>query len=103
MRRISYDTKIYRADLALDLDKALRDEAWLQMLKTPSKTSWSTVHEFISANKTLISKADAKYIAVENLDDLVHLTWNEKEVLSVLMGKHMRRFFKKRVRTKSLD
>ncbi|KAL8707646.1 MAG: hypothetical protein Q9225_007726 [Loekoesia sp. 1 TL-2023] len=92
-----------RADIALKLDKALRDEAWLQTLKTPSKISWSTVHEFISANKTLISEADAKYTADENLDDLVQLTWNEKEVLGVLMEKHLKRFFKKKVRATSLD
>ena len=91
-----------QADL-FRLDKALRNEAWLQRLKSSSKTSWSTVHEFVSANKTLISEADAKYTAAENLDDLVHLTWNEKEALSVLIEKHLKRFFKKRVRTKRLN
>lgn len=92
-----------QADLALHLDKALRNEAWLQRLKAPSKTSWSTVHEFVSANKTLISEADAKYTTPENLDDLVHLTWNEKEALSILIEKHLKRFFKKRVRIKCLN
>lgn len=101
--RIPYDMRIYHADLALNLDKALRDEAWLQKLKTSSQISWSTVHEFISDNKTLISEADAKYTAAENLDDLVQLTWNEKEALGVLMEKHMKRFFKKKVGTRSLD
>ena len=103
MRRIPYDRRIYHTDLALNLVKALRDEAWLQQLKSPSKSSWSTVHEFISSNKTLISEADAKYITAENLDDLLQLTWNEKEALGVLMEKHLKRFFKKKVSTKSLD
>ena len=91
-----------KTDLALHLDKALRNEAWLQKLKTPSKTSWSAVHEFVAANKTLISEADAQYTSAEHLDDLVHLTWNEKEAMSVLIEKHLKRFFKKRVRTKRL-
>ena len=73
------------------------------MLKTPPQISWSTVHEFISTNKTMVSEADAQFIAAENLDDLVQLTWNEKEVLSVLMERHLRRFFKKKVRTKGPD
>ncbi|KAL8789930.1 MAG: hypothetical protein Q9195_006591 [Heterodermia aff. obscurata] len=85
-----------KADLALHLDKALRNEAWLQMLKTPSRTSWSTVRGFINAHRTLISEADAKYITAENLDDLVHLAWNKKEAMSVLIEKHMKKFFKKR-------
>ena len=103
MRRFPYDMRIYHADLSLNLDKTLRDEAWLRMLKSPSKISRSTVHKFINANKILISEADAKYIAAENLDDLVQLTWNEKEVLSVLMEKHLKKFLEKKVRTKSLD
>ncbi len=103
MRRIPYDTRIYHADLAANSDKALRDEAWLQKLKTPSKTSWSTVHEFINANKTLISETDAKYTAAENHDDLVQLTLNEKEALGYLMEKYLKMFFKKRVRTRSID
>ncbi len=103
MRRIPYDTRIYHADLAANLDKALQDEAWLQKLKTPSKISWSTVHEFINANKTLISETDAKYTAVENQDDLVQLTWNEKEALGYLMEKYLKKFLKKRVRIKSID
>ncbi len=101
MRRSPYCT--YHADLALILDKALRDEAWLQKLKTPANRSLSTVHGFISANKTLISEADAKYIVAENLNDLVQLTWNEKEALGVLMERHLKRFFKKKVRPKSPD
>ena len=74
MRRIPYDTRIYHADLTLNLDKALRAEAWLQVLKTSSKISWSTIHESINANKILISEADAKCIAAANLDDLMQLT-----------------------------
>ncbi len=103
MRRIPYGSRTYNANLALNLDKALRDEAWLQKLKTPPKSSWSALHGFIRANKTLISEADAKYMAAENLDDLVQLTRNEKEALGVLMERHLKKFFKKRVGTRSLD
>jgi len=91
-----WNTVLRIPDVLETYNKALQDEAWLQKLKTPSKSSWSTVHEFISANRTLISEADAKYTAAENLDDLVQLTWNKKEALGILMEKHLKRFFKKK-------
>ena len=80
----------------IEPDTALRHQAWLQSLKPPSNRAFTALQTYIQANRTMLSEADAQYIAEENRPDLVALTWKEKEVLSLVMEKHLSKIFKKK-------
>lgn len=80
----------------IEPDTALRYQAWLQSLKPPSNEARTALQQYIQANRTMLSEADARYMAEENRPDLVALTWKEKEVLSLVMEKHLSKVFRKK-------
>ncbi|KAL9121804.1 MAG: hypothetical protein Q9187_001641 [Circinaria calcarea] len=91
----------YRLKSMIESDTALRHQAWLQSLKPPSNRALTALQTYVQANRTMLSEADAQYIAEENRPDLVALTWKEKEVLSLIMEKYLSKVFRKKASVSS--
>ncbi|KFY20832.1 hypothetical protein V493_07613 [Pseudogymnoascus sp. VKM F-4281 (FW-2241)] len=87
-------TKSFQRDYNILPDKALQTQAWLLNLKSPSSEARETLKGFLEAHRSDMSQLDADFIMNDrHLNDLVTVSWEEKEAMSEFLAKYLYRAF----------
>jgi hypothetical protein len=64
-------------------DKALQAQTWLLNLKSPASRPRKNLKGFLEAHQSNLSRMDSSFILDDRYNnDLVTLSWSEKEALS---------------------
>jgi hypothetical protein len=80
------------------LDKALQAQSWLLNQKGPAARPRKNLRDFFEAHQSDMSQMDASFILEEHYqDDLVAVSWEEKEVLSQYLEKYLYKAFENKV------
>jgi hypothetical protein len=91
-------TSLSALDCNILTDKALQAQAWLLNLKSPAARASKNLRGFLEAHKFDMSQMDSSFIMDDRYrNDLVTLSWEEKEAMSRFLEKYLYKAFEDKV------